>query len=288
MDTTPRREVRAVPGRFAPLTCPPRTRIRSTGAARRTQEKNAARLKSVQGPASVPPVSTRGTSTSNRARDGSRPRGNERFCRRERLHKGQLPQPPTSTLMSSQRRYGNRVLLGLSLLLVVQAVILAVRWSERPLPAPPRFLEEGDALGRVEVESSGDAGTTTLVDIARGQPTVLMVFHSECAQCELVAEPWKHWLETPPPGVAVFLVSREERPAASEYLRGHDWNAPLLRVANPVPGSPELSLVMRTPWLVVTDATGIVRFQDHGSRIAEMSAVLAELHPSTVRRDGSG
>jgi len=196
--------------------------------------------------------------------------------------------PPASTVMSSNARFGNRVIVGLSLLLVVQAGILALRWSEAPLPTPPRFLEEGDALGRVAVEASADAGITTLVDMSHGRPTVLMVFHSECAQCELVAETWRNWLEARPAGVAVFLVSREGRNTAAEYLREHAWKAPLLRVSSPSPGSTELSLVMRTPWLVVTDGTGVVRFQDHGSRIAEMSAVLAKLESSTARKDGSG
>lgn len=179
----------------------------------------------------------------------------------------------------NKTRHGNVALIALSLLLMAQIGYVALRRSNAPPPVAVRFVTEGDALDGLLIEEDGRAWAPFQEGDA-ASPTIFLVFHSECAHCDLVAEAWRTWLAGPHHGVRVYAVSREELPAARAYAKKHAWDVDVSRL--PDDAGPEgRSLLMRTPWLVLTDGAGVVRFQGHGSRLEELDIALA-----TLTRDG--
>lgn len=172
-------------------------------------------------------------------------------------------------------RHRNGVLAGLALLLLAQIGLLAFRRSREAPAEPPPFVAVGDTLAALVVEVDG-RGRELFGGEDDASPTVFLVFHSGCRQCDLVADAWRAWLAGPHEGVRVYAASREESSSARAYASRHGWDVDVIRV--PADGGPGArSLLLRTPWIVVADEAGVVRFQDHGSRLAELDAALATL-----------
>jgi hypothetical protein len=182
------------------------------------------------------------------------------------------------------RRLSDWILVGLSLLVVVQVALFASRRASPDLPAipPPAFIVPGDWLGDVTVILAGDR-SEPLVSPSEDRPTLVMAFHSECAHCATVAPAWREWLEsTSTPSLRVLGLVREPLETAQAYAHQHGWSLEIVRVPDD-PMAEGFRLVTRTPWLILLDADGVVRFEGHGSKLDELEPLLAELTPSTTR-----
>ena len=182
------------------------------------------------------------------------------------------------------RRLSDWILVGLSLLVIVQVALFASRRASPDLPAgpPPAFIVPGDRVGDVTVILAGDR-SEPLVDPSADRPTLLMAFHSECAHCATVAPVWQEWLESrSTSGLRILGLSRGPPEPAEAYARQHGWPLEIALVPDD-PTAEGFRLVTRTPWLILLDADGVVRFEGHGAKLEELEPLLAELTPDTTR-----
>ena len=184
------------------------------------------------------------------------------------------------------RRLSDWILVGLSLLVLVQVALFASRRASPDLPAapPPAFIVPGEWLGDVTVIHAGDR-SEPLVGPSADRPTLVMAFHSECAHCATVAPVWRAWLESRSAAdLRILGLSREPLESAQAYARQHGWSLEMTRVPDD-PTSEGFRLVTRTPWLILLDEDGVVRFEGHGSKLDELEPLLAELTPETTRSE---
>ena len=114
---------------------------------------------------------------------------------------------------------------------------------------------------------------------ALGEPTVLLVFDSQCAHCLAVAPAWKAWIGNGPPGLRVVGVSTEPLETAGAFAQARGWGVEVWQVEAPT-GSLGHALTSRTPWVFILDGEGRIQEEGHGSRLAELtsgvSAFVAE------------
>ena len=142
-------------------------------------------------------------------------------------------------------------------------------WDGEGTAAPT--VEEGFSFADVRV--SGEDGVD--VSLASGAgPTLVLVFHSECAHCERVAPTWKEWLENAPAGLRVIAVSSEPLGVAKAYAARHGWRAHVGSVESAEVGSPGHFLTRRTPWVFGLDPDGRVVVGEHGSEVARVASDL--------------
>lgn len=184
------------------------------------------------------------------------------------------------------RRFSDWILVGLSLLVVVQVALFASRRASPDLPAapPPAFIVPGDRLGNVTVILAGDR-SEPLVGPSAERATLVMAFHSECAHCATVAPAWQEWLEArATSSLRILGLSREPLEGAQAYARQHGWPLEIASVPDD-PTAEGFRLVTRTPWLILLDADGVVRFEGHGDKLDELEPLLAELTPDTTRSE---
>jgi hypothetical protein len=184
------------------------------------------------------------------------------------------------------RRLSDWILVGLSLLVLVQVALFASRRASPGLPAtpPPAFIVHGDRLEDVTVILAEDR-SEPLVGPSTDRPTLLMAFHSECAHCATVAPAWREWLESrSTSSLRILGLAREPLESARAYARQHGWSLEIARVSDD-PTAEGFRLVTRTPWLILLDADGVVRFEGHGSKLDELESLLAELTPETTRSE---
>lgn len=173
------------------------------------------------------------------------------------------------------RPAGDIAVLGLAVLLVAQLFLLSSRRSatdQAPLPSPS-FVGLGDTLATGWLESAEGAGIA--LGYGTHEPTVLLVFHSECGHCRTVAPQWADWLLSPPHGARVMAVSEEEHRTATEYAEAARWNVEVRRLSSVA--SPYSPLAMRTPWLFLLDDQGIVTFHGHGDQLEALDRALSQL-----------
>ena len=172
------------------------------------------------------------------------------------------------------------VVAGLVLLAVVQIAVLgAVRGDATEGAA--KWLAPGGQVADIEVLDRTGAPRS----LVTGQPTLVLVFHSECGHCRRVAPVWRAWLEAHEERVAVVGVSSELHSSAQAYVIEHGWDVTVRTVPEASLGSREHALTSRTPWLFALDAAGFVVAEGHGSLIEEIGGLLLdELEASKLDR----
>lgn len=174
----------------------------------------------------------------------------------------------------------NRVMIGLVLLAVVQIAVLGAVRGNATVGAA-RWLAPGDQVSDIGVVDR----TGTLRSLTTRQPTLVLVFHSECGHCRRVAPAWRAWLEEHEDDVAVVAVSQEPHASAQAYASEHAWDVSVRTVPEASLGSREHALTSRTPWLFALDGDGFVIADGHGSRIEEIGGLLlGERDPSVPDR----
>lgn len=171
---------------------------------------------------------------------------------------------------ATKRPSGDLVIPILSLLVFLQFTVLLTSRGG-PASASPS-VEEGHDFGDVEL-LDGDSVVTRL---GRGEPTLVLVFHSNCAHCEAVAPSWRDWLETAPPELAVLAVSREPHADGLAYAARHGWNVAVRSAVVPVIGGRARALLRLTPWVYALDEDGRVVVAGHGSELDRIAKRLLE------------
>ena len=105
--------------------------------------------------------------------------------------------------------------LGLVLLLAAQLSFLATRLA-RQQTSPVPWLEVGDTLRGIQAVYSVGAE----VPVVDGEPTVLLVFRSDCGYCEEIAPVWRRWIEGNA-GRRVIAVTSEPWGTAKGFVSRH-------------------------------------------------------------------
>lgn len=173
--------------------------------------------------------------------------------------------------MTWLRSSGNRVALGLGVLAVAQiGFLLTARGGAASGPPSPAA---GFDFGSVEVLA--DDGIPQ--PLAAGEPVLVLVFHSSCGHCEVLAPDWAEWMRARSPELEVVAVSQEPLESAREYAARHGWSVPVRSVLVPAVGSRARSLVGLTPWVFALDGQGRVIAGGHGSEVASVAAALEAL-----------
>ena len=163
------------------------------------------------------------------------------------------------------------LLLSLALLALAQVLVFGNRWRNRDGPADS-WLHAGDDVSALRFRTpSGRSGS-----LAAGEPTVLLVFDSQCPHCRAVAPAWKAWIGAAPPGLRVVGVSTEAPETAAAFARDQGWGVEVWRVEART-GSPEHALTSRTPWVFVLDGEGRILKEGNGSRLAELTSGVSDL-----------
>jgi len=146
------------------------------------------------------------------------------------------------------------------------------------------FARGGAASGDVTVDPGYDFSEVELLDedslvttLNRGEPTLVLVFHSSCAHCEKVAPEWRAWLQDAPPDLAILAVSREPHGSALDYASRHDWDVAVRTVRVPSIGSQARTLVRLTPWVYALDGDGRVILAGHGTDLGRIGQAIQEM-----------
>ena len=163
----------------------------------------------------------------------------------------------------------DRVLRGLAILAVVQGVALLAAYSIGTA-SDSGWVVTGDSVDGLEVY--GRSGDPT--SLATGVPTLVLVFHSQCAHCERVAPEWKRWLDEHRDEVHVVSVSTEPWAEGRAYVDRHGWSVDHIRAGEGRRGSRTQAFTARTPWVFAVDARGTVLATGHGSVIDEVARPL--------------
>ena len=166
-------------------------------------------------------------------------------------------------------KYG--AIIGLAILAVTQMAVLGFRQGSGGVPSGS-WLRLGDNVAAVRASDSLGRESP----LVTGEPTLLLVFHSECGHCRNVAPIWRDWIEASGPAFRTVAVSSEPLEPAQAFVTEHKWDAEIRTVAAGRLGGWEHALTSRTPWVFVIDEAGVILAEGHGSRIAELGAVLVD------------
>jgi hypothetical protein len=146
----------------------------------------------------------------------------------------------------------------------VQLLVLGLRLTH-PAQLPLAWLQAGDTLSGLVVERSEGRDTPLLLK----QPTVLLVFGSQCAHCLEVAPLWRNWTETNGSDWQLLAVSSESFEAAQAFAENQEWGVGVVEAPSTV-GSAS-ALTGRAPWVFVANGAGVILAEGHGSGIAELT-----------------
>lgn len=182
----------------------------------------------------------------------------------------------------NRRPRTNVLTVGLGILMLAQVGLIAYsRAATAVTPGDRPTL--GDDIGRLAVTDI--EGRTSPLAGDASEPTLLMVFHSECGHCTTVAPAWRDWLDRRREGVRVLALSREPIESAVAYASDMGWHAPVASVTVAELGGPEHGLTSRTPWLFLIDASGEVLFEAQGAGLEALDAALGGLVPAHSAQD---
>jgi thiol-disulfide isomerase/thioredoxin len=139
-------------------------------------------------------------------------------------------------------------------------------------PGSSRWVMEGDRIADLEVTDAEDR----VGPLAASRPTLVLVFHSECAHCLRVAPTWAAWLDEHRGELAVVAVSSESYEKASAYAAEHGWGVPVRTVVESSFGTRGHALTSRTPWIFALEESGVVISGGHGDLIADLGALILD------------
>ena len=162
-----------------------------------------------------------------------------------------------------------RMVVGLGVLAVAQiGFLLTARGGAAN--APPTA-EPGFDFSGVHVMAEGPEPEP----LVRADPVLVLVFHSSCGHCEVLAPDWAEWMRSRPEGVEVIAVSQEPLASAREYAERHGWTVPVRSVVMPNMGGRARMLVGLTPWVFALDEEGHVVASGHGSEVESVAAAIS-------------
>ena len=136
-----------------------------------------------------------------------------------------------------------------------------------------RWVGPGDKISDIQVTDASDAP----MSLAMGQPTLVLVFHSDCAHCLRVAPEWRGWLDQYRDELSVVAISSETYESAQTYSTQHEWDIGVRSVKDTGMGTRGHALTSRTPWVFVLDREGVVVAGGHGGMIEELGSTVLEL-----------
>ena len=173
------------------------------------------------------------------------------------------------------------IVLVLVLAALFQAGLLWTRAAAARAPrvAPPVFLATGDVLPTLRVRHEDGTRAPFRLASADGRWTVVLSFRSDCKPSQAVVPAWSEWLGRTHP-VNVLAVTRDSLPVAVSYRDAKGWPVRVLSLERPKRGTPEHSLVTRTPWLFLVDPAGVVRYQGHGGTLSTLDSLIARHVPA--------
>jgi hypothetical protein len=168
-------------------------------------------------------------------------------------------------------KYG--AIIGLALLAAVQLAVLGSRQGSAGA-APGTWLGVGDSVAQIRVLDS----TGREFSLATGEPTLLLVFDSQCGHCQTVAPVWRGWIRASGSGLSLIAVSSEPLASAQDFVAEHGWAVEVRTVEAGRLGSRGHALTGRIPWVFAVDGAGVIVAEGHGRRIAELAAALIAPH----------
>lgn len=160
-----------------------------------------------------------------------------------------------------------------ALTLIAVAQVMVLLYARGGAASTAFAVDPGYDFGQVELLDQDSLVTT----LGRGEPTIVLVFHSGCAHCEAVAPAWRAWLQDAPPDLAVLALSRERYASALDYAKRHHWDVAVRTVRVPTIGSQARTLVRLTPWVYALDGDGRVILTGHGTELDRIGRALQEI-----------
>lgn len=153
--------------------------------------------------------------------------------------------------------------------------------NSEPTDTDEIALQVGDSL--VGLESRPLSPFSEPLKVA-GEPIVLAIFNSKCPWCDSISGDWATWLASERPYRVIGLTT-DEASNAEDYITTNGWKIEtfLLEPTRPLTAETEMPLLLeyrvsgRTPWLFVTDESGIVVYEDHGSGFLRADSVARSL-----------
>ena len=162
---------------------------------------------------------------------------------------------PESERRGSCRGPWHVAVAGLAVVAVLQALAFAYVKAHTDGPSP--LVTRGDDLSDLSWRDSHGA----LQELGAGQPTLLLVFDTDCAHSRRVAPLWSDWLEgSVAKGYRIIAVAAG--PGATDYLRDRQWPV-IVTSAEPVGHA----ITKRTPWVFAVDGRGRVVADGHGRQL---------------------
>ena len=159
--------------------------------------------------------------------------------------------------------------VGLGLLAAAQIGFLLM--ARGGAASAPPTAEPGFDFSGVQVMAEGPEPEP----LVGADPVLVLVFHSSCGHCEVLAPDWAEWMRTRPEGMEVVAVSQEPVRSALEYAERHGWTVPVRSVVVPSVGSRARMLVGLTPWVFALDERGHVVASGHGSEVESVAAAIS-------------
>lgn len=168
----------------------------------------------------------------------------------------------------SKAQGGSTLIKGLVALAILQfAVLTTVRGEPGQVPI------DGTDLSSVGIQSAtGEEGTVA----SFGEATLLLVFHSDCSYCRVVAPEWAAWLKSSRPDVRIVAASREPYADAQAYADEHGWGVDVVSIPSENLGTLSHEVTRRTPWVFALSRDGQVVTSAHGGELATVAAALSE------------
>lgn len=167
----------------------------------------------------------------------------------------------------------------LVVLLMAAVIQMGLLWKRAaaarpPVSAPAVFLAPGDTVPVLQVRREDGNRVPFAPASTDDRWTVVLAFRSDCKPSQAVSTGWREWLSASRP-VNVLAVTRDSLPVALAYRDAQRWPVRVLSLERPRRGTPEHSLVTRTPWVFLLDPAGVVRFQGHGGDLATVDSLIA-------------
>ena len=129
----------------------------------------------------------------------------------------------------------------------------------------------------------------TLVGLADGHRTLLLVFDPECVHSRRVAGDWRKWLETSrDDDVRVLALSAGASSSAAAYAREQQWHVEVASIAGATGRKEVHSLTRRVPWVFAVGGDGRVLASGHGRRLTEVAGGPWTRPPRHSTGDASG
>lgn len=146
------------------------------------------------------------------------------------------------------------------------------------LPTPTNVVG-ADVSDLILVDADGDESR-----LRRDKRTVVLVFNSECIQCETKAPAWQDWLAKNP-DTHTLAVSTEAHGIASAFASRHGWGTEVFTARTPWLDTRSRGFMARTPWIYLVSETGTIEASIYGGDLRTLSVAIPHTNTSRSRTD---